>query len=200
MKDSARSRPIPPESTEISTLPRRGFLRRATAFVVGSVVGFVPLGAAVVFFLDPLTRKKRAVGMTGSAIDADGYIKIAPESALAADGSPRAFKVVADVQDFWNKFPNSEVGSVYLSRDPEQGEIVCFNSRCPHLGCTVKYKDESQQYVCPCHESAFSLAGERTNNVPPRDMDRLECRTDDEGMVWVKYQKYRAGIRDRVPV
>ncbi len=198
MKDSSKPRPPAPESQEISTLPRRGFLSRAVAFVVGSTVGFVPLGAAVMFFLDPLTRKKRAVGMTGDAIDPDGYIRIAPKAALAADGSPRSFKVIADVQDFWNKFPDAEVGSVYLQQNGD--EISCFNSRCPHLGCTVKYEGEKQQFVCPCHESAFSLTGERTNNVPPRDMDSLECRVDENDMVWVKYQKYRAGIQERVPI
>lgn len=198
MKDQPHSRPAPPEPAEISTLPRRRFLTRALAFLVGSTVAFVPLGAAVVFFLDPLTRKKRAVGMTGDAIDPEGFIRVAPQAALATDGTPRSFKVVADVQDFWNKFPDSEVGSVYLQQNGD--EIRCFNSRCPHLGCTVKFEGEKQQFVCPCHESAFSLNGERTNNVPPRDMDPLEVRVDDEGMVWVKYQKYRAGIHERVPI
>jgi Rieske Fe-S protein len=194
------SKPVaPPQPDEIATLPRRGFMRRVLAFAVGSVVGFVPLSAAVVFFLDPLTRKRRAVGMTGDAIDDEGFIRVAPESALSADGSPRTFKVIADVQDFWNKFPEAEVGSVYLSRNAEEG-VVCFNSRCPHLGCTVKYEAEKQHFVCPCHESAFSLDGKRTNNVPPRDMDPLETKVDEHGMIWVKYQKYRAGIKDRVPV
>jgi Rieske Fe-S protein len=199
MKD--HSKPVaPPQASEIGTLPRRGFMRRALAFGIGSLIGFVPLSAAVVFFLDPLTRKKRAVGMTGDAIDEDGFIRVAPANALAADGSPRSFKVIADVQDFWNKFPESEVGSVYLSRDPTSQDVVCFNTRCPHLGCTVKYQAEQQHFECPCHESAFSLDGKRTNNVPPRDMDPLETKVDEQGMIWVKYQKYRAGVKDRVPV
>ena len=198
MKD--HSKPVaPPQANEIATLPRRGFMRRALAFLVGAAVGFVPLAAAVVFFLDPLTRKKRAVGMTGDAIDEEGFIRVAPETALSGDGSPRTFKVIADVQDFWNKFPEAEVGSVYLSRDAN-GNITCFNSRCPHLGCTVKYEAEQHHFKCPCHESAFALDGRRTNNVPPRDMDPLETKVDEHGMIWVKYQKYRAGIKDRVPV
>jgi Rieske Fe-S protein len=190
-------KPSSPAIGEINDLPRRSFLSRFLAFVVGGFVSLVPAVPAAMFFLDPLLRKKRAVGMTGDRITPDGFIKVASAEQLGA--TPRYVKVIADLQDFWNKFPDSEVGAVYLTRD-EQGTVTCFNARCPHLGCTVKYTDVSQQYVCPCHASAFSLSGEPTNDIPPRNMDSLVCRTDDDGMVWVQFQKFRAGIHEKVPV
>ena len=190
-------RPQPPPTGEIGDLPRRSFLSRFLTFCIGAVVTLAPAVPAVMFFIDPLMRKKRAVGMTGDAIDAEGYIKVATTEQL--DSSPRYIKVIADLQDFWNKFPDSEVGAVYISQD-EQGEVTCFNARCPHLGCTVKYEEGSQEYVCPCHASAFSLDGKRTNEIPPRDMDTLEWKIDDEGNVRVRFQKFRAGIHEKVPV
>lgn len=191
-------KPPAPGTGEINELPRRGFLRRAVAFLTGALVTLGPAVPAALFFLDPLTRRKRAVGMTGDAIDPEGFIRVTSQDALSDDGLPRAFKVVADLQDFWNKFPSTEIGSVYLRK--QEGRVTCFNSRCPHLGCTVKFEPDQQHFACPCHASAFSLDGVRTNNIPPRNMDELECKVDDAGMVWVKFQKFRAGIPEKVPV
>jgi menaquinol-cytochrome c reductase iron-sulfur subunit len=198
-EDSMMDKPKPPDDREIGDLPRRSFMTSAVAFLVGAIAGLAPLAAAVVYFLDPVTRRKKAVGATGAAVDADGFIRITTREALPQDGTPRAFKVIADLQDYWNKFPDAEIGSVFLSQDA-QGQITCFNTRCPHLGCTVGYDDKEQRYFCPCHESAFSLDGKRSNDIPPRDMDRLECHEEADGTIRVRYVKYRAGIKEQKPI
>ena len=194
-------KPQPPPSDQITELPRRGLLTSAAAAVVGALVGVVPMIASAIFFLDPLSRQKKAVGATGDAIDAEGFIKVASRSALPISNTPgrkndaSLFKVVADLQDYWNKFPDSEIGAVYL-REQANGEIQCFNARCPHLGCTVNYDNTKQEYFCPCHLSAFSLDGERTNQIPPRNMDTLETK-DKNGDIWVEFIKFRAGIEKK---
>jgi menaquinol-cytochrome c reductase iron-sulfur subunit len=81
-----------------------------------------------------------------------------------------------------------------------QGKPSCFNARCPHLGCTVNYKAAEQKYVCPCHDSAFTLDGDRNNDIPPRNMDPLEIEIRNEREVWVKFQNFRAGKEERVPI
>lgn len=164
----------------------------------------VPACAGAVFFLDPLLRKKadadpKAAAAASAAGMGEGYLPITKVDSLPADGSPRAFKVIADLQDAWNKFPQTEVGSVYLSRTAS-GEISCFNARCPHLGCTVQYKDGDQKYACPCHDSAFELDGSRLNEIPPRGMDSLEAKAAADGMIWVKFLKFRAGTEEKKPV
>ncbi len=34
-----------------------------------------------------------------------------------------------------------------------------LSSRCPHLGCTVRWDNEAQQLRCPCHNSRFGDDG-----------------------------------------
>ena len=161
----------------------------------------VPACAGAVLFLDPLLRKQhdadpKAAAAASAAGMGEGYLPITKIDALPADGSPRAFKVIADLQDAWNKFPQTEIGSVYLSRS-SSGEITCYNARCPHLGCTVQYKSGEQKYVCPCHDSAFQLDGTRLNEIPPRGMDTLEAKAAADGMIWVKFLKFRAGTAEK---
>lgn len=175
--------------------PRRNFLTKALALLVGSVIGLVPLLTAGVLFFDPVRRRRKAVGATGDAIDEHGFIRVTSASSVPSDGSPLQLQVVADLQDYWNKFPDAAIGSVYLRRT-EDGTFECFNARCPHLGCTVRYRPAEKAYICPCHESSFALDGTRQNEVPPRDMDSLEVQ-EREGEIWVKFQKFRAGIAER---
>lgn len=191
----------PPAKTIPASEPRRGFMTKFVAALVGTAVGIVPVLAAGVMFLDPLLRKRKSraeKGTEGEAGD-DSFLLITTTRSLATDGSPRLFPVVADLQDAWNKFPETEIGSVYLWQTPE-GTVQCFNARCPHLGCTVNFKPDQSAYVCPCHDSAFSLNGERSNDIPPRDMDPLEAQIRNGDEVWVRFQKFRAGIHERQAV
>lgn len=184
----------PPQESPAPPEPRRGFMTKAAAVIVGAVVSVVPLVAAAVTYLDPLLRRRRS-GTESDSV-ADGFLKITTLPSLPADGSPRMYPVVADLQDAWNKFPNTEIGSVYLWKSSE-GEVKCFNARCPHLGCTVNYKADMAAYACPCHDSAFSLDGQRSNDIPPRNMDPLEAEIRNGDEVWVKFQKFRAGVHER---
>jgi len=181
--------------------PRRSFVVRAAAAGAGAVAGLVPACTGAVYFLDPLLRKKQAADpkaaeAASAAGMEEGYLPITKIESLAEDGTPRAFKVIADLQDAWNKFPQTEIGSVYLSRSAT-GELRCFNARCPHLGCTVQYKDSDQKYLCPCHDSAFEPDGARINEIPPRGLDSLDAKTAADGTVWVKFQKFRAGTAEK---
>jgi Rieske Fe-S protein len=165
------------------------------AGAVGALAALVPLVPGAAFVLDPLLRKKKAAGSDGEG-GVDEFVKITTLSALPEDGSPRAFPVVMDLQDAWNKFPKTEVGAVFLSKD-SSGDVKCFNSRCPHLGCTINYVEKAKQYVCPCHASSFKLDGERNNLIPPRSMDPLSAEVRNGDEVWVRFQNFRAGSSER---
>jgi len=182
----------PPNPTDDE--PRRDFLTKILAVAVGSVVALVPIVAGLVTVIDPLLRRRRSIQGT----DDNGFLKVTSASSLDSTGAPRMFSVIADLKDAWNKFPQTEIGSVYL-RKTDDGTVECFTARCPHLGCTVNYKPNEKSFGCPCHDSSFNLDGTRNNEIPPRGMDPLEAEVRD-GDVWVKFQKFRAGIHDRISV
>ncbi|MGD9856823.1 MAG: ubiquinol-cytochrome c reductase iron-sulfur subunit [Planctomycetaceae bacterium] len=179
-----------PKPTPTGDGLRRNFLTSALAVIVGSVVGLVPFASAMAMLFDPLIKRRE--GVLGK--DENGFLEITSVSSLASDGTPRLFKVVADLQDAWNKFPQTEIGSVYL-RQTANG-VACLAARCPHLGCTVDYKPDLQAFVCPCHDSSFDLDGKRNNDIPPRDMDTLSAEVRG-GEIRVKFQKFRAGIHEQ---
>jgi succinate dehydrogenase / fumarate reductase, iron-sulfur subunit len=62
--------------------------------------------------------------------------------------------------------------------------IVCYNSTCTHLGCTVRWDGPADQFRCACHGGAFDRSGNVTAGPPPRPMDRYETKVD-AGMLLV---------------
>jgi Rieske Fe-S protein len=170
---------------------RRSFLTKATALGIGAVTTLVPAGAGLFTLLDPLRHKARA----GS------FLRVTALNALPDDGSPRQFPVVADREDAWNKFPQTRVGAVYLRKTGPK-EVQAINVVCPHAGCFVNYQADQRQYLCPCHNSSFSLDGaiKDKSSPSPRPLDALAVKVSEDGGVWVKFENYRAGVHEKIPV
>ena len=57
-------------------------------------------------------------------------------------------------------------GRFYLSRLADGG-FLALGRTCTHLGCTVPWVEEDQQFACPCHASVFDITGEVLS--PPAD-------------------------------
>jgi len=172
--------------------PRRNMMTSLIAGTIGAVVGIVPFISGLLFFLGPVTKKK-----AGDGDDEFIPLGITPD-ALPADGTPMMVRVYADKVDAWNKFINVPIGTIWLSRR-EGEDVKCFNTVCPHLGCSVDYVPAENQYFCPCHTSAFDLDGVKKNDIPPRNMDDLKLRTVD-GKLEVAYKNFRGVIDEQIPI
>lgn len=61
-------------------------------------------------------------------------------------------------------------GRFYLVRLTDGGFLALYR-RCTHLGCSVPYDPVKEQFVCPCHGSAFSMQGQVLNAPAPRPLD-----------------------------
>ncbi|MFN9719799.1 MAG: ubiquinol-cytochrome c reductase iron-sulfur subunit [Planctomycetota bacterium] len=191
--------------------PRRGVLVQLLTAALSFVIVTVPASLGGLFFLDPILRKKKSgsdkTGAAAARKDEAGFIRLdITRDSVPADGTPVSVTVLDDIVDAWNRFPNVPIGSIWL-RKVGDGPILAFSSICPHLGCSVNYRQAEGDFFCPCHTSAFALDGKKTNKVPPRDMDGLtvSMRTDGKedpagNEIWVKYEKFRGARADKVAI
>ncbi|HMJ89583.1 MAG TPA: Rieske 2Fe-2S domain-containing protein [Candidatus Acidoferrum sp.] len=150
-----------------------------------------PIGAGLAVLLDPLRRK---VDQTGTVVQVTTLLSL-PE-----DGIPRKFPIVASHVDAWNRSAASPIGAVYLRRVKGK-PVQALNVVCPHAGCFVDYAAAKNSYLCPCHNSTFSLDGaiNDPNSPSPRALDELTVEIRNTNEVWVKFQNYRAGVTAKIP-
>ena len=177
---------------------RRTFLVQASAIVIGGIVGFVPLLVGLRNFFNPLLRSK-------DDDKVDEAVRIATLDDIAEVGKEvYRFKVNAIRIDAWSKHPPGPIGAVYVRRDSNDPKVLpkVYTSVCPHLGCSVDYKEDREQFVCPCHGGIFAKDGSLVDPetaVPPRGLDELEdveIRNGNE--LWVVYRRYRSGIEAKI--
>jgi menaquinol-cytochrome c reductase iron-sulfur subunit len=172
-------------------VPRRSFLERASAVLIGVFIGLVPLAAGAYTFFDPLRKKKQAK-----------WVRVALLDEVPNGGAPVRFPVITDRWDAWNYYPPEPVSGVYLRRTSPNEDPVAFSVVCPHLGCSVDFAVAESCFKCPCHKSVFEPDGSVRSGPPPRPLDTLEVeiRPGDQGdEVWVNYQKFKAGHTDKEP-
>jgi Rieske Fe-S protein len=166
--------------------PRRNFLKKVLAVVVGSVVVTIPALTGLFVFLDPLRRK------SGEA----KFTPVARLDALPEDGTPVKFQLSIERVDAWNR--SRAVESLYVRRAGDN--VVAFSVKCPHAGCPVDWAPD-RTFKCPCHNSSFNPDGTlREGSVSPRGMDELEVDPAalKEGVVSVKYQDFLAGKHEKL--
>jgi cytochrome b6-f complex iron-sulfur subunit len=73
-------------------------------------------------------------------------------------------------------------GRFYVVRE-EDGGVLALWQRCPHLGCTVPWREDQDQFNCPCHSSLFNRQGEVIGGPAPRPMDLFPVRLQDSRLV-----------------
>lgn len=170
---------------------RRNFVQKAAALVVGGLITVVAPVAGLFTLFDPLRRKSADRGM----------IRVASFSALPENGTPRKLPVLAELVDAWNRTENVPVGSVYVQRTGDN-TVRVLNAVCPHLGCSVAFSEPRKGFFCPCHNSSFTVDGALLDpkSPSPRAMDELEAVVRADGEVWVRFQNFRKGTPDKIPV
>jgi menaquinol-cytochrome c reductase iron-sulfur subunit len=104
--------------------------------------------------------------------------------------------ITIEQRDGWRKIVTEK--PVYVVREKD-GQLAVLSSICPHLGCSVQWKDAEQKFVCPCHFGVFDATGKLVSGPPPRGMDRLESRIESATLK-VRYQYFRQLTPTKEPV
>lgn len=72
--------------------------------------------------------------------------------------------------------------------DGETDKVACWSRRltattyevfainCAHLGCPVRWFEQSQLFLCPCHGGAYYANGDRASGPPPRGLFKYKLR------------------------
>lgn len=66
-----------------------------------------------------------------------------------------------------------------------QDEFQIFAINCTHLGCPVRWFQESQLFMCPCHGGVYYADGRRASGPPPRPLYRYPYKIKN-GQLWVQ--------------
>ena len=62
-------------------------------------------------------------------------------------------------------------------------KIVAFGPQCTHLGCAYHFEEEKKDFLCPCHNSIFSLDGQVVSGPAPRPLDRYEIKVENQRLL-----------------
>jgi cytochrome b6-f complex iron-sulfur subunit len=151
------------ERVEARPVSRRGILR--ITFWTGLAAGLAAIAGSTVDFLYP-----RGIKGFGGVVQA---------------GTVDQFPVGSKTQN-----PEGKFWLVNLSAEQGGPGFLALWWKCPHLGCTVPFRDNFSfpdpatgqaklgWFRCPCHGSTYNDAGIRVFGPAPRSMDRMALTID----------------------
>jgi cytochrome b6-f complex iron-sulfur subunit len=61
--------------------------------------------------------------------------------------------------------------------------FLAFSRVCTHLGCLVRYDQERQMFICPCHAGTFDLEGKVISGPPPKPLAKFSVRVEGNNLV-----------------
>jgi Rieske Fe-S protein len=120
----------------------------------------------------------------GSGAMAVGNVYLAVRSGFVGTKSPAPRLEVASVDAIevrgFQSFEYPEKGQHAILLRHEDGTLSAFSQRCPHLGCSVYFSQESQKLECPCHEGFFDAkTGDVLAGPPQRGLATIKLEITD---------------------
>lgn len=70
-------------------------------------------------------------------------------------------------------------------RRVEGERFQVFAINCTHLGCPVRWFQESGLFMCPCHGGVYYEDGSRASGPPPRGLFEYGYKVEN-GQLWIK--------------
>jgi menaquinol-cytochrome c reductase iron-sulfur subunit len=137
------------------------------AFYIGFINGAMSLiglalavPAAIYLLFPPKLRKGRE------------WVETADLSTIPV-GSPTEIFFQRTSVDGW-KVTNVKA-TAWVVKQPNN-EVVAFSPQCTHLACSYHWDDGSHTFMCPCHNSVFSIDGKVLGGPAPRPLDRFKTK------------------------
>jgi Rieske Fe-S protein len=158
-------------------LSRRDFIRVTTGIVGGLIAAAVGV-PAIAYLLDPAFQ----------AGAKEGWVPIGNVADMQV-GKPYPFSFTRVQVNGWERTSTSR-GGFAIRRSEDPNDLLILNSRCTHLACTVNWHEETQSFLCPCHDAQFSMEGAVLGGPPPRPLDQYnEFRLTDAGVLEIFFKE-----------
>lgn len=150
-------KPEPDESVDCS---RRQFFSRlsiALSALAVSIIGIPIVG----FLISPILRKIPKVWRPVGSVES---FKIGTTTSVTFDNaSPLPWAGVTAKSAAW------------LRRDKEDS-FIAFSVNCTHLGCPVRWLNDADLFMCPCHGGVYYKDGEVAAGPPPKPLPTYPVR------------------------
>ena len=157
--------------SESDSVGRREFVRVVTTFfgaILGAVIGLPAIG----YLLTPAYK-----GQTGAGKVELGQMDNFPE------GVPTLVTFTRTKINGWEKTVNSY--GAYVLRRGDQVSVL--SNTCTHLSCRVRWIEQDNAYVCPCHDGWFDIDGNVTSGPPPKPLVKMEPIIE-EGKLFIDWK------------
>lgn len=144
---------------------RRQFLSTLT-WAIGVLIGAGMGIPAIAYIIGPAVASEQE----------QAWIRLGSNSKLEL-GTPTLFKTTISRITGW--IINEEEISVYVFTE-NGSDFVAMSNICTHLGCRVRWIEDSQQFFCPCHNGVFDKSGGVVSGPVPRSLERYEVKVEDD--------------------
>ena len=145
---------VPSHGGEGEGTTRRGF-HLIVLNILGALVTFAIAIPTLVYLLFPPKGRNE-----------NGFIDAADISQLAPN-EPIEVSFQKTRMDGWRQVTEKKTAWVVKGND---NKVTAFGPSCTHLGCAYHY--ENKQFMCPCHNTFFSIDGKVTAGPAPRPLDQ----------------------------
>jgi menaquinol-cytochrome c reductase iron-sulfur subunit len=133
---------------------RRQFLERVS-ILLGSAASVLLAAPVVGFIFAPLFRKAPAAWRSVGKVE---QFKVGETVAVTfQDASPLPWAGVTANNAAWLRRATAE-------------EFIAFAINCSHLGCPVRWLQEANLFMCPCHGGVYYSDGTVAAGPPPRPL------------------------------
>jgi len=156
-----------PGSSELEGPSRRDLVVGAIYGIWAVIAAALGLPALVYLFAPPNPRKEAEWTPVGDVT------RLAPDS-------PVEMVFRRNRVDGWKI--SSEMETAWVVKHAG-GSVVAFGPQCTHLGCAYHWDENRSEFLCPCHNSLFSVDGKMLSGPAPRPLDRYETRIEGTNLL-----------------
>ena len=72
--------------------------------------------------------------------------------------------------------------------------VVALKGVCSHMECNITYKPADRKFYCPCHKGWFDEYGKNIEGPPPKPLEFLEYRVEDNKLI-----VFKKGVKVELP-